>query len=460
MRRDEPPEDGAEVASSHARGTPAAPPVGPPTVPPARPPTGGPEDERTALEVLWGSVWVRGVTYVALGLFLVWLVLTQRHVYGLALQVGVIGFLVAYVLNPIVAALARLRIGRATAVLIVYLLLLQVLVFGSVLLGQVVQETARFIALVPSAVEELGGVLGRVAEWWGSFTDNLPEFAQGFGVETEDDLGLQAREQVAAWLTGLAQALNRFLERIVTDGPTALWAGATTIIGATFQVVLITIASAYILLDYPRLAANVRRFVPLRWRPLYADLSLKADRAVGGYLRGQVLITIIIGLIIWVGLTIIGVPLATAISFLAAVFNLVPYLGPIVGTIPAVLLGLTVSPLTALLALVVFVVANQIEAHVLGPMILAKSTNIHPVTVLISILIGVGAMGVIGAFIAVPIAAMIKVVLEEYLLTRPAYAGTAASTRAPPGAAPVEGRPAAPATATPPADPVRDRTPH
>jgi predicted PurR-regulated permease PerM len=86
-----------------------------------------------------------------------------------------------------------------------------------------------------------------------------------------------------------------------------------------------------------------------------------------------------------------------------------------------VLLGFTVSPLTALLALIVFLAANQIEAHVLGPMILAKSTDLHPVTVLLSILVGVGFLGLLGALLAVPVVALAKVVLEEYLLTRPPY---------------------------------------
>ncbi len=382
-----------------------------------------PNPDRTALELLWMHVWVRAVAYLLLITFLIYLIVTQRHVYGLALQVGLIGYLIAYVFNPVVEALTRARLPRALAVVIVYLLLLQVFVFGSVLLTQVVAETARFVALVPGALEEVGGVLGRISVWWSAFVDALPEFMQErFGMDTaDDDLALQAQQQIAAWLTGLAQALNRFLERVVTEGPSVLLVGATTIISATFQVVLITIASAYFLYDYPKITANIRRFVPVRWRPLHADLSHKADRAVGGYLRGQLMISIILGFIIWIGLSIIGVPLAVAISFLAAVFNLVPYLGPVVGTIPAVLLGLTVSPLTALLALIVFIVANQIEAHVLGPMILAKSTDIHPVTVLISIMIGIGALGILGAFVAVPIAALIKTILEEYLLTRPAY---------------------------------------
>jgi predicted PurR-regulated permease PerM len=200
-----------------------------------------------------------------------------------------------------------------------------------------------------------------------------------------------------------------------------LLAGATSIVSGAFQVVLIAIASAYILYDYPRLTAQraALRAGALP-RPLRRP-GRKADRAIGGYLRGQILIAIVLGFMLWIGLSLIGVPLATAISVLAAVFNLVPYLGPIVATIPAVLLGFTVSPLTALLALIVFFAANQIEAHALGPVILAKSTDLHPVTVLVSILVGVGFLGLLGAFLAVPVVALAKVVLEEYLLTRPPY---------------------------------------
>jgi len=382
-----------------------------------------PSHEITAIELLWQSVWVRGVVYVVAVAAVLLVLVTQTDKYMFALQVGAIGFLIAYVLNPLVDLLGRIRIGRGLAVVLVFVLVLNVLILGSVLLTQVVAETARFVALVPGAIEELAGFLGRTSTWLSGLLDAAPEFLQErFGFETTgEDLAQQAQDQLAAWITALAQALNRFLERLVAEGPAVLMAGATSIISTTFQVVLIFIGSAYILYDYHRLAANARRFVPVRWRAIHADISRKADKAVGGYLRGQILITVILGVLIWIGLTLAGVPLALAISFLAAVFNLVPYLGPVVGTLPAVLLGLTVSPLTALLALVVFIVANQIEAHLLSPMILGKSTDIHPVTVLISILIGIGFLGILGAFIAVPIAALLKVVLEEYLLVRPAF---------------------------------------
>ena len=115
--------------------------------------------------------------------------------------------------------------------------------------------------------------------------------------------------------------------------------------------------------------------------------------------------------------------MAEAISFLAAIFNLVPYLGPIIGVIPAVVLGFTVSPLTAGLAVVVFIVANNLEGYLLAPLIHSRSTNLHPVTVLLAILAGVGLFGLLGALLAVPVVALLKVILEEYLLRRPAYTG-------------------------------------
>lgn len=402
------------------------------------PPPRGPH-EVTAIETLWRYPAVRGVTYVLLVATLLYFLVTQRTAYAFALQVAIAGYLVAYVLNPLVDLLGRARIGRGLAVAIVFLLLAQALVVGSVLLSQVVGETARFVNLLPAALANLGDTLGSVTGWVGRLGESLPDVLQErFGIDAGgDEFSAQVQAQVAAWLTTAAQSLNRFLERIVAEGPQFVLAGATSIVSGAFQLALIAIASAYILYDYPRLGRNLRRFVPVRYRALYADLAEKSDRAIGGYLRGQILITIILGFMLWIGLTLIGVPLATAISVLAAVFNLVPYLGPIVATIPAVLLGFTVSPLTALLALVVFLAANQIEAHVLGPMILAKSTDLHPVTVLISILVGVGFLGLLGALLAVPVVALAKVVLEEYLLTRPPYQEDATAPPEPPPTADV-----------------------
>lgn len=380
-------------------------------------------DSKTAFEIVWRSPWVRAVSYLLLGLLVLWLLWYYRRAYSFALQVAVIAFTIAYVLNPLVGALQRIRIRRAIAVVIVYVLLLNLLVLGSVLITQVVGELGRFVSLLPDALDNVSGLLERVAAWFAGLLERLPgALSDRFGGEPgNEDIAQQVQEQFAFFLASFVESINGFLERLVREGPGLLLSGATTLLSATFQAFLIILASAYFLYDFPKFNANFRRLVPVRWRSLYDDVTAKADLAVGGYLRGQLLITLMLGTLIFVGLSILQVPLALAISFLAAIFNLVPYLGPIIGVIPAMLLGFTVSPLTALLVVVVFIIANQLEGNLLSPLILSKSTNLHPVTVLIAILVGVGLFGLVGALLAVPTVALAKVLMEEYLFTRAAY---------------------------------------
>lgn len=386
--------------------------------------------EPTAIQIVWQNPWVRAVTYVAVTALLLTLMWQLRGGYAFALQVGVVGYLIAYILHPIVMWLGRLRFPRGLAVIVTYTLLLLVLAFGSLVISQVVGEFGRFVQLVPRALDDMSSWFTAVQEWLVGLSEHLPEFITsrfegGDGEEGAGEIAVQIREQFQSFLQQLVTGLQGVLQRLVAGGPGMLLSGATAVISTTFQIFLILLAGAYFLYDFPRFSLAFMRLVPLRYRTVTKDLINKADLAVGGYLRGQLLITMMLGVMIWIGLTIIGVPLATAISFLAAVFNLVPYLGPILGVVPAVLLAFTVSPVAAILAVLVFILANQLEAHLLSPLILSRSTNLHPITVMLSIMAGVGLMGLLGALVAVPVVAMVKVVLEDYLLTRPAYTGVA-----------------------------------
>jgi predicted PurR-regulated permease PerM len=383
--------------------------------------------EPTAVQIVWQNVWVRAVSYFVLTVVLVLLLWHLRHGYAFALQVGVIGFLIAYILHPVVAWLGRLRVGRGLAVAITYGLLLLLLAFGSLVVSQVVAETGRFVQLIPSALDSVGERFTSLQEWFVRLGERLPDFFTSRLGEADEgsEIAVQIRAQFQSFLEQLVRGMQGLLQKLITGGPGLLLSGATAVISTTFQIFLILLAGAYFLYDFPRFSAAFKRLVPVRYRDLSQDLLHKADLAVGGYLRGQLLITMILGVMIWIGLTLIGIPLATAISFLAAVFNLVPYLGPILGVVPAVMLGLTVSPLAALLAILVFTLANQLEAHLLSPLILSRSTNLHPITVMLAIMAGVGLMGLLGALVAVPLVALVKVIVDDYVLTRPAFTGVA-----------------------------------
>ncbi len=377
---------------------------------------------RTAFEYVWRSPWVRAAVYSVIILLTLWWLGSNYGQYSFVLIVGLVGYLLAYLLNPLVVLLQRWRCPRGLAVVIVMLLLLGLLLLGSLLIAQVVMQLGEFVQRVPEAVEEAGSSIGGFTAWIGSISTSFQHFMAGpLGVESADELSALVRDQAAGMLANTASSFAQLLRNIVSGGTGVLIEGATSIISGTAQFVLILLASAYFLADYTRISANFYRIVPVRWRPVYSDLAVKADQTVGGYLRGQLLISGILGGVLWLGLAILGVPLALAIGFLAGIFNIVPYLGPIIGAIPAILLGLTISPLTALLVVILFVLANQLEGNLLSPLVLSKNVNVHPLTVLLAIMAGLSLFGLVGALLAVPAVALAKLVFEDYVLGSAAY---------------------------------------
>ncbi len=380
-----------------------------------------------AFEIVWRkSVWLRAFVYTFVIVAIILILSRYWSGYAFALQVGLIGFTLAYILNPLVKYMARIKIGRPIAVIIIYLLLINFILLSSFLISQVVVELGSFVSLLPEALKKIADIGANMPEQITNLQSTLTtKFPFLKSTVDNQEISLKLQEQITLFAANFVTAINTQLNNVLRSGPNLLFSGASSIISTTLQGLLIIIASAYFLYDYPKFVANAKRITPVRWRGLFEDISLKLDKAVGGYFRGQLLISFALGVFIYIGLSIIGIPLALAISFLAAIFNLVPYLGPIIGVTPAILLGFTISPIKALLAVVVFIIANQIEGNILGPYILSKSTNLHPVTVLLAILAGAGIFGLVGALFAVPFVAFTKLLIDDYLLKTKAYQETA-----------------------------------
>lgn len=397
-----------------------------PAVPRFGPPGPG---GRGAVEVVWGNVWVRAAVYVTMIVLFLLLIWNTRQSYTFAVTVAIVGYLIAYILNPLVNLITRLRLSRGFAVTIVYVLLVIMMIVGSFLLAQVVGQLGEFLKLIPSALEGLTPLVTGFVEW----LQGLPQLLQPFGADPDTEfmedgvaavtpLVQTAQDMISEYLAEAVTTLRNAFQRLLEGGSDYVLGGVVSIVSGGVQVFFILLISAYFLYDFPRFSRAAVRYVPVRYREVYLDVRSKTDRVVGGFLRGQLLINLVIGVTLWIGFTLLDVPLALTLAFVAALFNIVPYLGPIISSVPAVLLALTVGPWTAVGALVVIVLANQLEAHVYAPLILGKTTNLHPVTVIISILIGVALFGLLGAFIAIPVVALAKVLLEEYLLTTPAFA--------------------------------------
>ncbi|WP_414657554.1 AI-2E family transporter [Deinococcus sp. VB343] len=373
---------------------PSAPPPGSLSpVPPGEP-------KLNAFQYAWRSPWVRLLVFL-LGFYLLY---RFSQLTLSVIVVFTVAFLIAYLANPLLNWLERGRVKRGLGVFFVLLLFIGLLTLAGALFVTVAGQFVQLFQKLPAQIDNLNNLLTGAVNW-------LSER----GVPGLTDAQTRINEAVREWVSNIGDNLAPMLQNALNSTGT-IFSRLVSIGGVLGQVVLILLLSVYLMLDYNRVNASLLRAFPRPWQPKVLEVSDLVGTAVGGYVRGQLLIATFIGIVVWLGLTIIGIPSAAAIGFLAGAFNIVPYLGPIVGATPALLLALTLpnAPLKMLLVVVVFVVANQIEGNFLSPYILSRTTDLHPVTVLLAILVGVALMGFAGALLAVPAVALGKLLLEKY----------------------------------------------
>ncbi len=356
---------------------------------------------RDALRQVWANPYVRVATLL-LGLWLAYLLLVRTA----SVWVGfLIAYTLAYLADPLVSGLERRRVRRAFGVLLVYALFFVFLGLASVLLAEVVVQLSQLSERIPEVLRPVNGWIER-----------LPGLVRRWAASPEVQAVLaHTADALKALLQGFSTTLVNGLGTLLGQGGNLI-AGLAALAGGLVQLFVVFVVTGYLMADLPRVNAALLEALPRPWQPLALELAGKLDRAVGGYIRGQLLVAALVGLVVGVGLALLGVPMAAALGFIAGVFNLVPYLGVVVSIVPALLLALTVGIWKVVGVLVVFLLANQLEANVFSPYILGRATELHPVTVVLAILAGAALFGLWGAMLAVPATAFAKVLYSEYYL--------------------------------------------
>ena len=357
---------------------------------------------REALRTVWSNPYVK--VFVALvAAFAAVRAFQAVHPAG-ALFLG--GFGLAYVVSPVVDALERRRVHRVFGVAVVFLLLVAALwtavQFSITAITTTITETENGVALTDSA-----------REWFLDLPENLERL-----------LPEPAVDVVAGPVATVGEALER-LAAMVTPYLEDIASALLVVVGGTvmgvFQTVVLLIVTVYVLYDFHRINATLLELVPKPYQDLTRSLAATLDDAMGSFIRGQVVIALLVGTMVFAGLSLIGLPLAGFIALLAAVLNVVPFLGSIVPAIPAVAIAIAGGWLQVLLVIVVFVVANQIDNHVLTPNVLSRSNRLHPVTIILAVLGGFAFGGVVGGIVAVPLVAFVRVLIERYYKTSRLY---------------------------------------
>jgi len=201
------------------------------------------------------------------------------------------------------------------------------------------------------------------------------------------------------------------------DAVTGLGRGVMWFVAAVAKTLLFAIVAFYLLKDFADFKAGALRLVPFERRERVVIVLGKIDELLHGFFRGQLMVSLSLAVIYAIGLSLLDVPFALVIAIVGGLANIVPYLGLVLGLLPAVLLSIIAfgdlwHPLGAV---AVFVVGQALEGTVLTPRIVGRTTNLHPVFVILSILVFAHVLGFVGLLLAVPTAAIAKVFVTEAL---------------------------------------------
>jgi predicted PurR-regulated permease PerM len=317
--------------------------------------------------------------------------------------------LIALLLDPLVRALGRLRIPRGFSIAVVYLSFAAALVVSVIAIGAVVVDQSR------EAADRIDTYL-TVERGQSSQTDaerdveRLQRWLDDHGLE-----GIQVREQGQDLVDSLREAdPQEYTSRAIDF----LEGAALSIFELLFSLVLIIVVSIYMLLDMGRLSAAVdRRFPP---HPGSGSLIPRMESALAGYVRGQVLLSLIIGVSAGIGLWVLGVlGWAEGMDRYALLFGawvgameLIPYLGPWLGAIPPVIYALIVDPVSAIWVTLLFLGIHQIEGHIVVPNVMGSALRLHPLLVIFGLLAGGEIYGLPGVFVALPMLAGLRALWE------------------------------------------------
>jgi predicted PurR-regulated permease PerM len=330
----------------------------------------------------------------------------------------ILAALAAYVIDPLIARLARRhvrgrRIPRAVAVFAVYLVLGAAgYLFAVSVVPQIYREAVRglielrdFLASIgPEKVDAWATSIDAFMKRYGIPVDVLPG-GQRAGARIHVDLAAE----LAQALRELSNQARAELGDVVALSRTLLAGGFKLL----FFVILLFMLTAFMSMDGPRMVRFVESLVPGAWRGDVRRLMNGIDTGLAGVVRGQLTIMMVNGVLTFVGLLILRIPFAFALSALATLLYVVPVFGTIISSIPIVLLATLAGGLSkGLLALAWILVIHALETYVLNPKIMGDATRIHPVLIVLALVIGERTAGIVGALLAVPVASVLVAIFR------------------------------------------------
>ncbi|OHA17485.1 MAG: hypothetical protein A3G52_04575 [Candidatus Taylorbacteria bacterium RIFCSPLOWO2_12_FULL_43_20] len=286
--------------------------------------------------------------------------------------------------EPVTVWFVKHNIKRTFAVIIVYLSL--ALIFMGVV-----------YFFLPQLIREFSNFIGSVSEYM-NIEETPPEAMSGL-------LNGGIAEQVSNSAFTLRDILNS-VSNSFSDASRGLFETISIIFGGIFSFILIAVLSFYFAVQEEGISNFLRIITPKKHENYVVSLWKRSQQKIGLWMQGQLLLAVIVGILVYLGLTILGVRHALLLAFLAAIFELIPIFGPLLSAIPAILIAATDSGIGLGLAVaLLYLLIQQFENHLIYPLVVRKIVGVSPVVVILALIIGAKLAGFLGVLLSVPIAA-------------------------------------------------------
>ena len=299
-----------------------------------------------------------------------------------------IGFLIAWLFEPLVTKMQQRKIPRVLACIIVYAAIIGLLfLIVYLFIPSLISEVKDFVKVAPDIYDDLS-----------NFALNIIK-----RFDTNDYVNIAAlKKELTRWLSDFGMS-------IASDLPKYILSIGKALISGGINLVLGLMVGFYLLYDFNKVNDFIFNLLPESIKYGYKDLTNRINTSLRSYVQGVLLVMFLVFITQSIGLTIAGLEAPILFALFCAVTDIIPYFGPYIGGIPAVIVGFTMSPITGICVLISIVIVQLLENNFYQPLIMGHTMKLHPVTIMIGLLIFEHFFGILGMVVATPVIACIKV---------------------------------------------------
>lgn len=305
----------------------------------------------------------------------------------------IVSIILYYLFNPLVNLMERYNISRLWGVIILFL----------VIIGVIALAINLLIPVIGAQFKSFGNNFPYYVDKVNKFIDSVTKYSliSNFYGQIQDQLDSLAKKlpsMVSDYFNGFGSKVKNFAEALVNVG----------VVIATTPFVLF-----FMLKDGHRFKEFSTNLMPPKFRKDFHDLLDKMSLQVGSYIQGQIIVSFCIGILLFIGYSIIGLDYSLILASIAAVTSVVPYIGPTIAISPAIIIALITSPIMLLKLVIVWTAVQFIEGHFISPNIMGKTLKIHPLTIIFILLSAGNLLGVVGVILGIPAYAILKVLVSH-----------------------------------------------